>query len=96
MNASIEYQIELLKKLIRELYYFTSQVVTTTERYQKYISVLKSNGLFENAVKRLSEEYYVNTKANLNEIVKKVQEKDIPDVQNLIKRLEKIKASMED
>ena len=96
MNASIEYQIDLLKKLIRELDYFTSQVVVTTERYRKYISVLESNGLFDNAVKRLSDEYYINTKANLDEIVKKVQEKDIPDVQDLIQRLERIKASMED
>lgn len=95
MNSSIEYQIELLEKLIRELDFFSSQVTETNNKYRKYISVLESNGLFSNAVNRLTDEYYINTKARLNEIVNQVQEKDIPDAKSLISRLESIKSSME-
>ncbi len=95
MNASVEYQIDLLEKLIRELDFFSSQVTETTQRYRKYIQVLENNGLFTNAVSRLTDEYYVNTKARLNEIVEQVQNKDIPDAKELISRLENIKAAME-
>ena len=95
MKKNLEYQIELLEKLIKELDFFSSQVNETTNRYQKYISVLESNGLFQNAVNRLTNEYYANTKAELDKIVERVQNKDIPDVKKLIRNLEAIKASME-
>lgn len=95
MNTNIEYQIELLEKLIRELDFFSTQVAETTNKYQKYISVLENNGLFTNAINRLTDEYYINTKARLNEVVNQVQNKDIPDAKDLIRRLEKIKVSME-
>ncbi len=95
MNSSIEYQIELLQKLIKELDFFSATVKENTNKYQKYISVLESNGLFSNAVTRLSDEYYVNTKARLDSLVEQVQGKDIPDARELINRLEDIKASME-
>ena len=95
MNSSIEYQIELLEKLIKELDFFSTQVTETTNKYRKYIEVLENNGLFANAVSRLTDEYYINTKARLNEIVEQVQNKDIPDARDLIRRLESIKASME-
>ena len=36
MNTSIEYQIELLKKLSKELHFFSTKVNETTKKYKKY------------------------------------------------------------
>lgn len=95
MNSSIDHQIVLLLKLIKELNSCTEQLNENTVKYEKYVTALENNGLFTNSVKRLRDTYFVNTKSRLDKISSKIQEKDIPDVKRLIIKLQKIKSIME-
>jgi hypothetical protein len=95
MDNDLEHQIELVKNLINNLNDYTSQINRSLKKYEDHINYLEKNGLASNMVKRLRKKYLLNTEVRYQNFIKLIQNKDIPEAENIIKGIQSIIDTMD-
>lgn len=86
-NSSIDYQIQLLEELKKSLDAFSSNLDAVTDRYEKKLQNLESNGLLI----ELYEHYYTTcfepTKTRINGLKQNIIDNDLKEIDRIIEKI---------
>lgn len=88
--TSIDTQISLLETLIKKLQLSANMLKDNMVNYGKYVKKIDKD-LLKDYVDQLENEYYFNTNARVEAIIKNIYTKDIPTLKKMIEKLNNAK-----